>query len=409
MILMSKQRFTAPVTIHLFFVKDESILLLRRYNTGYEDGNYSVVAGHLDGGETVKEAAIREAKEEAGIDITEEKVQIVSVMHMCAKTYEGKIGFDLAEKADELVSKLNDIGYGTITSSSILQLIAVLKTGHCARRDILGLDKYDIISSWDKVVDSIERAVDYLRLHYNVKVSKILPHTWSVIPFAYFFYHHPDRPTDDKRIYLQDYFWRAALYEHNAYSLEYRISTDVKKMKAILQGDLPVYEHDVNLNPEYFLEKGKFTVSSVLSRALICLYATMEPKSFVDNTRVTLDNDWLKASNSKNYHHFFPKSYLKSRGMPDEYINHVLNITLVDDYLNKVKIKAKAPSQYIMEFSEKNPDLDNTLKTHLINDVSSFGIFEDDYNTFLLERARAVCEELKKRIIQRNNKLFFNV
>lgn len=68
---MSKQRFTAPVTIHLFLVKDDSILLFRRYNTGYEDGNYSVVAGHLDGGETVKEAAVREAKEETGVDITE--------------------------------------------------------------------------------------------------------------------------------------------------------------------------------------------------------------------------------------------------------------------------------------------------------------------------------------------------
>jgi 8-oxo-dGTP pyrophosphatase MutT (NUDIX family) len=78
---MSKQRFTAPVTIHLFFVKGDQILLLRRYNTGYEDGNYSVVAGHLDGGETVKQAAIREAKEEAGVLLKEEDIEIVGVMH----------------------------------------------------------------------------------------------------------------------------------------------------------------------------------------------------------------------------------------------------------------------------------------------------------------------------------------
>lgn len=81
MIVMSKERFHAPVTIHLFFIKNDEILLLRRYNTGYEDGNYSVVAGHLDGGETVKEAAIREVKEEAGVDVKEENVEIVGVMH----------------------------------------------------------------------------------------------------------------------------------------------------------------------------------------------------------------------------------------------------------------------------------------------------------------------------------------
>jgi len=60
------------------------VLLLRRYNTGYEDGNYSVVAGHLDGGEEVKMAMIREAKEEIGIDLDYEDVTINQVMHRLA-------------------------------------------------------------------------------------------------------------------------------------------------------------------------------------------------------------------------------------------------------------------------------------------------------------------------------------
>jgi 8-oxo-dGTP diphosphatase len=70
-----------PVTAHIFLRKGDKILMLRRYNTGYEDGNYSVVAGHLDGGETIKHAAIREAKEEAGIEIQPEDLNIVGVMH----------------------------------------------------------------------------------------------------------------------------------------------------------------------------------------------------------------------------------------------------------------------------------------------------------------------------------------
>ncbi len=44
---LAVERFTVPVSVHVFLTKDDDILLLRRCNTGYEDGNYSVPAGHL--------------------------------------------------------------------------------------------------------------------------------------------------------------------------------------------------------------------------------------------------------------------------------------------------------------------------------------------------------------------------
>ena len=63
------ERFKLVVAVHLILIEDGKILLLRRYHTGYEDGNYSVVAGHIDGDESVIKAMQREALEEAGITI----------------------------------------------------------------------------------------------------------------------------------------------------------------------------------------------------------------------------------------------------------------------------------------------------------------------------------------------------
>jgi ADP-ribose pyrophosphatase YjhB (NUDIX family) len=70
-----------PVTVQLFFLRENQILLLRRLNTGFRDGEYTVPAGHIDGGETILEAAVREAKEEAGVDIAVSDLTFSTVMH----------------------------------------------------------------------------------------------------------------------------------------------------------------------------------------------------------------------------------------------------------------------------------------------------------------------------------------
>lgn len=70
-----------PVTVHLLFFREGQILLLRRFNTGYADGQYSVPAGHLDGGETVMAAAVREAEEEVGVGIEPDDLTFSTVMH----------------------------------------------------------------------------------------------------------------------------------------------------------------------------------------------------------------------------------------------------------------------------------------------------------------------------------------
>src|SRR5581483_4688184 len=86
----------------------------RRFKTGYEDGNYSVVAGHLDGGEEIKHAMRREAREEVGIEIADEDLQIVGVMHrrsederidffLTAEPWTGEVGNCEPEKCDQLL------------------------------------------------------------------------------------------------------------------------------------------------------------------------------------------------------------------------------------------------------------------------------------------------------------------
>jgi 8-oxo-dGTP diphosphatase len=72
---------TCLVASHLFLLRGCQVLLARRFQTGYEDGNYSVPAGHVDEGEPGTTAMIREAKEEVGIVLPPHALIIAHVMH----------------------------------------------------------------------------------------------------------------------------------------------------------------------------------------------------------------------------------------------------------------------------------------------------------------------------------------
>ncbi len=63
-------RFKPIPDVHVLLINDDDeVLMMRGRNTGFEDGSYSVIAGHVKADEEVTAAAIREAREEAGIEI----------------------------------------------------------------------------------------------------------------------------------------------------------------------------------------------------------------------------------------------------------------------------------------------------------------------------------------------------
>ena len=78
--MTTKRHKNIPAS-YLTLFKDNNVLLLRRFNTGYEDGNYSMIAGHVDSGETFTQCIIREAEEEAGILLKHEDLKVAHVMH----------------------------------------------------------------------------------------------------------------------------------------------------------------------------------------------------------------------------------------------------------------------------------------------------------------------------------------
>ena len=318
---------------------------------------------------------------------------------MVAKTFDVKRDFDLAEKYNQLIDRLGEIDYETISHSTVLQSVSVCMVNECTTKHILKLNKKDFIDIWDKVMNAFEAAAEYFKTFYRIPVSQLLPYDALLIPFTYFFFKRPDKPLGQQQKSLQDFFWRTTINSRYSSGQEAKIAQDIKRIDSVLADESVNYDEVVDISPEAISNNGYFSAGRAYIKGLLCLLAYQQPKSFIDNALVIVNNNYLKQANSKNYHHFFPRAYLYKKGENDFWVNHIANITIVDDFLNKRKIRDRAPSKYIKEFMKQNPELSEALQSHLIGDIDSFGIADDDYDTFFNMRVNNFCSELKKRII----------
>jgi 8-oxo-dGTP diphosphatase len=77
---MRQDRFTLHASVHILFMKNKEILLSLRKNIT-SDGLYGLIAGHLEDGETISQVFIREAKEEVGVIVRPEDLNISTICH----------------------------------------------------------------------------------------------------------------------------------------------------------------------------------------------------------------------------------------------------------------------------------------------------------------------------------------
>jgi 8-oxo-dGTP pyrophosphatase MutT (NUDIX family) len=74
-------RAESILAVHMIFRRDNAVLMSRRRNTGWHDGDLSLVAGHVQPDESVLDAALRESREEVGATLDPSELVFVGVMH----------------------------------------------------------------------------------------------------------------------------------------------------------------------------------------------------------------------------------------------------------------------------------------------------------------------------------------
>lgn len=325
---------------------------------------------------------------------------------MVAKTYDEKKNFDLVERfemlrdgTDEEKQCLMAAKFETVAESIIMQCVSAIAQRAVRSRDILKLPREKFIESWEPMKASLFMAIDFVRSELRVPVSQLVPYQGILIPLTYFFHKTANKkPTIEQVQRLQQYFYWAGLTWRYSSGAENKIGEDFNKMDDIIAGIAPSYSAtELTIDPKR-IEETYFSTGNAYCKSILCLLAYQQPKSFDTNGAVNLDNSHLKIATSRNYHHFFPRAYVAEQHKGKE-SNLIANITLLDGYSNKHRIGKKAPSDYIGKFSKDNTHLPATLRTHLIDEMTDFGVLSDDYDTFIKCRAKAITDALNVKLL----------
>jgi hypothetical protein len=301
--------------------------------------------------------------------------------------------FHLREQIDLLLEKLDEKNFGDIPEKIILQSLAGALSESTTTKAILELNPDSVRENFQKLFNAFEKTIDFLSTNLYVCNRDFLPHLQQLVPLSYFFFFE-NRASAEQIKLLKSWFWRTSFSRRYAAQTDEKMDVDLKFIKELRQGRGRIDHYNYSITQDLLLNQ-RFIKSSPLVRAVLLLLAQSKPKDLTNGGEVDL-NKALSKYNSKEYHHIFPKNFLKNRGITADRINQLCNFSILPASSNKL-ISDRAPSDYFYTLTPK-AHLSEILDSNLIT-LNQEILKKDNYEEFLKSRAQLILQHLDRLIV----------
>jgi hypothetical protein len=239
----------------------------------------------------------------------------------------------------------------------------------------------------------LEKTIDFLSTELNAS-RDFLPHVQQIIPLTFFF-SQVNTPTAEQSRCLKQWFWKTSFSKRYSAQTDQKMDADISFFTEIITGKtagISKYDYTVNAS---LLVKQKFTRNHPYARAFLLLLAQNTPLSLLNGNKIETATA-LSEYNSKEYHHIFPRAYLKKREFPAEKINSLCNFCFLPADANK-KISNKAPSDY---FSTMVPAAKfSDIATSNLMPIKKELYEKNDFDEFLQQRSQLIMQFLDRKLV----------
>lgn len=300
--------------------------------------------------------------------------------------------FDLVDAIEGIVGELDAKNFGGLDKKAILRSISAAAGGGFSESSIDGLRKHQPAQLEEAVrltKTAHMRAVDFMSTELHIPSDAQLPYGNQVVVLSEIFRVIP-HPTATQLEEIKRWFWRTAIGGYFGGWNTGNMTADQAAVKAFAAG-APNIAASVSAPGLATWTAQPFRSSSAQSKILILLLAFNQPRDLLTGQRIDTANA-LFHGNNKEFHHFFPRDYLKGDGVAARQANALANIVMLTAASNK-KITNRAPSVYLRDVEAALGDrLSEELARNLISQAAYEAAKQDNYEVFLRERAKTLSE-----------------
>lgn len=291
--------------------------------------------------------------------------------------------FALQEKFADLTAELEPFGFKAVGGDTnlLLRCCAAVVAHDASPSTLVNLNGATVRERFQEVVNGVTGAIDFLRRELKVYSLNNLPFSTVLVPLSVFFAvpgNEQVQYNDTQRRTLLKWFWRCCFSRRYSSGVLRNLKVDIEevaKLKKRQKSDLGAFSVTVK---DDFFSYNAFRVNNVNTKTFVLMLAQQDPLSFVSGSRISLE-DVLRDYNRNEFHHLYPRSYLRDKQTDPYNENCLANFCFMSKVDNQ-RLGGAAPSIYRKKMPE---EVDAILERALCPS----SLFKDDFKTFVSARS----------------------
>lgn len=291
--------------------------------------------------------------------------------------------FDLQNKFEDLTAELQPFGFEDVGSNAnlLMRISSAILVGDSATGALININGAEVRDRFDEILNGIRGAIDFLKRNLRVEKLDNLPYSNLLIPLSVFFSNSGNQHftySNGQRLVLEKWFWRACFSRRYSAGVLRSLNRDVEEILRLKRNEPSELVNIPVSQPSDFFLTSTFVMGTVNTKTFILLLAQNSPRSFISGSPITL-SEVLKDYNRNEFHHIYPKSFLRQEGELPYDEACLANFCFLSRSDNQ-RLGGSAPSVYRDKLGEP---IEGILESAFINPDA---LFADDFQPFVEDR-----------------------